>query len=66
MPDRITALSFDNAVMTYGIHVENKLQERWANGEPMYSLFDILHGHEEWYVRQKNQATLDAILGKPE
>ncbi len=64
MPDRITALSFDNAVMAVGVYIENKLQRRWDDGTPMYSLTEILHEDDEAYNRAQNQAMLDAISGK--
>ncbi len=65
MPDMWTAIQFDNAVMTFGTWIENKLQERWDGGQLMWSLPDLLYGDEIWYIRQKNQATLDALLKLP-
>jgi hypothetical protein len=42
MPDSWTALQFDNAVMHWGIHVENKLKETNQDGSPKNSLRDLL------------------------
>jgi len=60
--DIITALSFDSAVMTFGVWAENKLLERWTDGKPKYTLDDILHGDEEQYIRARNQRVLDALF----
>lgn len=46
MPDEVTALSLDNAVMTFGIWAENQLNERYPDGRPVTTLKKIL-GIEE-------------------
>lgn len=64
MPDYCTALSFDNAVMTFGIWAENKLGERWSDGTPKYTLDDLLHGDDEQCLRARNQRTADAMFAQ--
>ena len=64
MTDTCTALAFDNAVMTFGIWCENRLQERWSDGTPKYTLDDLLHGDEEQYIRARNQRTADALFAQ--
>lgn len=42
MPDHWTPLMFDQAVITFGVHVENKLEERDKNGERKHTLEELL------------------------
>lgn len=42
MSDVITAINFDNAVMTFGVWCENKLSERREDGSPIYKLDTLL------------------------
>jgi hypothetical protein len=62
MPDIWTALSFDSAVMTYGIWAENRMQERWSDGSLKYTLEDILCGNDEAYQRRKNQEMYETLF----
>lgn len=41
MPDMWTALQFDNAVMTFGRHIEAKLSE-FQDGRQVHNLRDLL------------------------
>ncbi len=42
MPDILTALSFDQAVMTFGLHIENLLRETDDEGKPVHTLDELL------------------------
>ncbi len=54
MPDRLTAFSFDNAVMRFGIWVENRLAETEGEGvfrRPRYTLEQLLDIEEDEEVK---------------
>lgn len=60
----MTAYSLDSAVMTWGVYVENKLNERWPNGEPINSLEELLDDDDSPEKRNSRQfAMLVATVG---
>lgn len=66
LPDHATALSFDSAVMTFGVWAENRLSERDKEGRPIWTL-DTLLSDVEIQPRGDNRAALEffqAMLGK--
>lgn len=62
MPDRITAIAFDTAVMTWGVFCENRLQERNEDGNPVWSL-DQLLGEPKDIDNAANFAALVGFMG---
>jgi hypothetical protein len=42
MRDELTALMFDEALLRFGLHVENKLEERDEQREPVHTLEALL------------------------
>lgn len=65
MPDRITAHSFDRAVMTFGLWVENKLAETNEQHQPLYTLSELLDLPAETLEEQlrRNSRQFAAFLG---
>lgn len=63
MPDVITALSFDNAVMSFGLHIENKLNEvDPVSRSPMHNLRDLLDiPYTEQEMREQTRHSLAAL-----
>jgi hypothetical protein len=62
MTDRITAIAFDTAVMTWGIFVENRLSERNEDGNPVWTLEQLL-GKPEDIDNAANFAALIGFMG---
>ncbi|MDL1924324.1 hypothetical protein FBQ95_17105 [Chloroflexi bacterium CFX3] len=54
MPDYWTSLMFDQAVVAFGVYVENKLEERDDKGVRKHNLEDILG------IKPKRSARSDA------
>lgn len=54
MRDTITAISFDTAVMTFGVWVENKLNETTSTGRQRYTLRELLDPDNEEIKGQRN------------
>lgn len=66
MPDYHTALSLDGAVMRFGVHVENKLQERLDSPPytPIYTLAELLDTADPIEdALRKNSIMFDAFHG---
>lgn len=63
MPDVITALSFDNAVMSFGLHIENKLHEiDPVSNSPMHNLRDLLDiPYTKQELREQTRSSLSAL-----
>lgn len=58
MPDRITAISFDTAVMTWGIFCENMMSEREEDGTQPWPLERLLGEPEDI----DNEASFNALV----
>lgn len=58
MRDCITAVAFDTAVMTWGVFVENKLNERNEDGTQVWSLDQLLGEPEDI----NNEASFNALV----
>lgn len=56
MRDEVTALSFDSAVMTFGVWVDNRLLERDDHGRVKHTLDDLLADPSELGGTGMNQA----------
>lgn len=50
----LTALSFDSAVMTFGIWVENRLSERDPDGKPIWTLQQLLGTEADYETKGHN------------
>ncbi len=55
-------MSVDELVMRFGIWADNRLQERFEDGTPKYTVEDILFENDESYQRRKNQQTIEALM----
>lgn len=59
MPDRWTALQFDSAVMVFGRHVTNRLNEVDKEGKPIWTLDRLLDmPKSKAEIVQQNRASL--------
>lgn len=60
MPDRVTAIAFDNAVMTFGVWADNRLAEFDSNGKPVWTLDQLLDPapEEEMVLQGGNAAAM--------
>lgn len=61
MRDTVTAISFDTAIMTWGIWVENRINEIDENGNHPWSLEQILDMGEN-IDNERQFAAFEALL----
>ena len=67
MPDWWTAWQFDNAVLTFGKWIDNKLAERDKDGKPVNTLRELLGipltDEERREMNRKSLAMFDSLFG---
>lgn len=61
MPDYWTPLMFDQAVVAFGVYVENKLEERDAKGVRKHTLHEILGVKPQHSARSDADALRDFL-----